>query len=424
MRPRLHFLFSLFMTLAALSYAGGDAEAPPSGVKFETISLDEAIAKAGEQDRVVLIDFYTTWCPPCKLLDLKTWPDADVATWADQHAICLKLDAEKEVALATTHEIDAYPTILFLSNAGEEMGRIVGFRDPKMFLLEAEAILAGKPLSGEQAMMAQGYAAGDPMVRQQKADELARAGKHVEALEEYLWCYDHGLDASPSYVGVRSSFLLGAITSLGAAHPPAMEALRTRRDALVPTLSAGTEDYMRYADFASLNQALGESEKTLELYDSLPPSSGKGRLSPRQLMFREVTPLLMEARRYADVLQGAGSLKAWFAQEMEMVEYTRGANAEHGFDGPEYGMESFVVEEGADYLEALLGVGETDEATTLKEQLLTLDGSGETYALFVRRAIRAGDLVYARALVAEAKERVPADDDYAVKLAEREIPTE
>ena len=131
---RLIALTALFSALFALPTG---AEQP-----FASGSFASACALAKKTKRVVLVDFYTTWCGPCKMLDATTWKDKAVRAWLTRHAISRKIDAEKQTKLAEKYKIDAYPTILLLNANGKEIDRLVGFRDPKTFLREAKQALA------------------------------------------------------------------------------------------------------------------------------------------------------------------------------------------------------------------------------------------------------------------------------------------
>ena len=66
--------------------------------------------------------------------------------------------------------------------------------------------------------------------RFRRAQELARNGNWEAALPEFLWCYDEGMVRISSFGPVRSSFLLGEIGRMAKVYPPAMAALRERRD--------------------------------------------------------------------------------------------------------------------------------------------------------------------------------------------------
>lgn len=86
-----------------------------------------------DTDRLIMIDFYTEWCGPCKMLDQNTWPHALVAAESANIAP-VKLEAEKNkdgVKLAEKYKVEAYPTILFIDKSGAEMGRFVGFAPPE-----------------------------------------------------------------------------------------------------------------------------------------------------------------------------------------------------------------------------------------------------------------------------------------------------
>lgn len=108
----------------------------------EPASLATALATAKQDGKHVVVDFFTTWCPPCKKLDRETWPAPAVTQWLDRHAILVKLDAEKHRELAARFRVEAYPTIVLLAPDGAEVERWVGFRGPDQFVREAASAIA------------------------------------------------------------------------------------------------------------------------------------------------------------------------------------------------------------------------------------------------------------------------------------------
>lgn len=42
-------------------------------VEFQALNLEQALQRAGEQKKLVFVDFFTTWCIPCKMMDASTW---------------------------------------------------------------------------------------------------------------------------------------------------------------------------------------------------------------------------------------------------------------------------------------------------------------------------------------------------------------
>ncbi len=216
-----------------------------------------ACVRAAEQKKIVVVDFFTTWCGPCKKLDEITWPDESVKQWIAENAIFVKVDAEKDVALASRFEVQGYPTILLAKSDGQVIDRIVGYKSPSEFLDAAKQALAGKD-SLVRANAKVDAAPQDPMVRMERARALAEKGEKQQALDDYLWCYDHGCENSPAFVGVRVSFLVADIAALGRSYPPAMDALRTRRDAAEKAShsSDAAEGRRGAADLASLDRML------------------------------------------------------------------------------------------------------------------------------------------------------------------------
>lgn len=108
---------------------------------FTLTSWQLASKRARAGKRLVMIDFYTTWCEPCKTLDETTWKDDRVLAWLREHTVAMKIDAEKEVALAQEFGASGWPTMIFCDADGEEYGRITGLVDPTKFLAYAEQLV-------------------------------------------------------------------------------------------------------------------------------------------------------------------------------------------------------------------------------------------------------------------------------------------
>ena len=231
---------------------------------FSSLSFEQALEKARVEEKAVFIDFYTTWCGPCKQLDRMTWPDESVRASLHQHTVPLKIDAEKQTDLTRRYAVRACPTLIFIDSSGEEMDRIVGFRGPQAFINDARPILAGRTKQErvqevvDEAKAAETQGHGKKTIR--AADALVEAGRHEEALAMYLKVFD---DPGPGMGGVRTSFLLASIVRLGRAYPPAIDALRERRDAAADRVVAGEGSRGDATDVIRINKDLGEEENTI-----------------------------------------------------------------------------------------------------------------------------------------------------------------
>lgn len=104
-------------------------------VKWTDASYEQAIKQAKATDSFVLIDFYTTWCGPCKKLDKETYSDAAVLEFMEG-MIPLKLDSEKGagIDISKRHKVAAWPTIMLLDANGKEIDRVVGYVNAEEFI--------------------------------------------------------------------------------------------------------------------------------------------------------------------------------------------------------------------------------------------------------------------------------------------------
>ena len=58
------------------------------------VTLDEAVELQQKEPRKIIMDFYTKWCGPCKLLDRNTFKNKDVAKYINENFYAVKFNAE------------------------------------------------------------------------------------------------------------------------------------------------------------------------------------------------------------------------------------------------------------------------------------------------------------------------------------------
>ena len=383
MKPMLptRLLIAVALGLAAWS---GLAVAEPVSPAFQDLTFEAAATKAAAEQKIVFIDFFTTWCAPCKMLDTTTWQDAKIVDLLQAKAVALKLDAEKEKDLAARYKIQAYPTLLLLKPDGMEIDRIVGYRDAAKFIEEFTAGLAGKG-SAQRAQEAVVNAVTDQdkvKARYDLGKNLAQQGKDAEALAEFLWCYDEGMVQVASFRGVRNSFLLGDIAELGARFPPARAALVERRNRLQADFLANQDGRSAPHDLGALNRELGEDDKTLALFDRLPASDKR-----RPALGSSLLPQLLKARRYADAL----SVRP-HSSMIQRAERAAAAppNAEKLPAEALATLRRFQINWFAECLEILAGAGKLDEAREFLTKALAYDSSAAAATDYRTHLERAG----------------------------------
>lgn len=377
-------LAGIVLSVALVSQAA----AAESAVPFRAVSFEAATQAAAKEGKLVFIDFYTTWCEPCKRLDALTWTDAAVGKLVGDKAVALKLDAEKEGRdLAKRYKIEAYPTLLLLKADGTEVDRIVGFSEPAKFMADFNASVGGKTTL-KRAVDAVDAAPNDHDAVQARFElgrTLARNDKPDEALAEYLWCYDDGMRRVASFSGVRNSFLVSAIAQLGAKYQPALDALRERRDQAEAAMLSDASDRVAAMDFASLNGALKEPERTLLSFESF--ASGDPR---REVLLVRVYDLLIEARRYDEAAKARpfAQMESMFKMNLEQMARMAAAQRPAGMPDP---MKGYLTRTTAKNVEVLIGSGQIEAAQALAKRLLEkVDGSPETLKLLRAAAARAG----------------------------------
>ena len=130
------------------------------------ITLEEAVEAQAVSPKKIMMDVYTSWCGPCKLLDRNTFQNPDVVKYVNEHYYAVKFNAEgnekvnfknylfenpdydpnrtgrnAQHQLAGALRITAYPTIVFFNESGETLLPLPGYKTPSQLELYLKLFL-------------------------------------------------------------------------------------------------------------------------------------------------------------------------------------------------------------------------------------------------------------------------------------------
>lgn len=129
--------------------------------KINWMRMDEALEAQAKEPRKIIMDAYTDWCYPCKLMDQETFQNPDVAKYVNENYYAVKFNAEGEGIIhyhdevyenpnydperagkrnyqhefAQVLQISAYPTIAFFDETGGYIAPIPGYQTPSQIEL-------------------------------------------------------------------------------------------------------------------------------------------------------------------------------------------------------------------------------------------------------------------------------------------------
>jgi thioredoxin-related protein len=141
------------------------------------MTMNEALSAQAKSPKKIMMDVYTKWCGPCKMLDKNTFQNADVVKYVNDNYYAVKFNAEgmekinykgqtfanpnydsskansrnAQHQLAGALQITAYPTIVFFDENGDTLVPLPGYKTApqlelylKLFLNDKHKVIDSK----------------------------------------------------------------------------------------------------------------------------------------------------------------------------------------------------------------------------------------------------------------------------------------
>jgi len=124
--------------------------------EIKWMSMNEALAAQKKEPKKIMMDAYTTWCGPCKMMDKNTFTNKDVVSYINKNFYAVKFDAEgtekitykdftytnpnydanrkgrnSQHFLADALKITGYPSLVFFDENADVIAPIMGYRTPE-----------------------------------------------------------------------------------------------------------------------------------------------------------------------------------------------------------------------------------------------------------------------------------------------------
>lgn len=126
-------LGAYFLSVEVQSYWGRQAF---EGTGLVSIPLEQALARAKAENRLVLVDVSAIWCSTCRRLDNAVFSDGGVKQFIGEHFIFTRLEYESEEGqqFLEKHEVSGFPTLWLLDGDEKVVKRLTVVFTPADFL--------------------------------------------------------------------------------------------------------------------------------------------------------------------------------------------------------------------------------------------------------------------------------------------------
>jgi len=231
---------------------------------FSSADYETDRTAAIENDKLHLVYFTASWCPPCQQMKKTTWVDESLVGWLNEHAVVSSVDVDEQPKIASDHEIRAMPTMVVFED-GAELGRVVGYQNAvelKGFMERAES---GELAAGKAAMAIQNAWRSEVDAELEKALEHFNAGEFEKASAIYAGLFERSWEQKLPLIdpGTHLRMETLVLPTVVGRNDELQTTLKNQRDQRLGLLREGNVSWGLLCDWALLNHAIGDEAGTI-----------------------------------------------------------------------------------------------------------------------------------------------------------------
>lgn len=147
MRRIMKMMWLVFLCLPLSMYA--QEKGLPQGIQWlETANWKELKKKAKQEQKLIFLDLYATWCGPCKKMDKEVYSNESLSAFMNKGFVCAKLQIDSTAAdneevkrnysfvhdLLLEQRISSVPAFLFFDTNGNLLHREDGYKSTDQFM--------------------------------------------------------------------------------------------------------------------------------------------------------------------------------------------------------------------------------------------------------------------------------------------------
>ena len=128
----LRTIAMILATFFLLSLSMGIGRAASGDIRW--YSFKEGTTQQEKIRKKVFLHFWAQWCSSCKKMNKNTFTDRSVIAYLNKHFISIKVDSDKDKALAGQFGVRGIPDNWFIAEDSQPLSNLPGYIPPKMFL--------------------------------------------------------------------------------------------------------------------------------------------------------------------------------------------------------------------------------------------------------------------------------------------------